>query len=881
MSDESDSGDERDDRYRHQDEKRRGLPKYGRDPQTSAGTTSARAQSWNNFANDKGRSHLIDSKPVGTCEKGSDHPEDEVRKKINHTLKTSPLSNLPPQTSPKRSQLLMCPRLKEGPLQTLLTPPSEPSPPRLGRTIELPVPNNVPTMEEVMDVNVPPLGQRSPGLLAAAHFEKLMDPTLGRAEDSFFAFGAIIVGGGVEQPPYVYQGAAYIHLYGPELDASSNRPTPPPLRRVLDTYEDLFPSRYHLGPDPVPTLDIPRNTPFPDQSVARPSGKVNPPPYGPQKTTVTDGRGRPISMADAIVRLRRIEEEMDSEDSADADTGSMDLEDSDSDDISTSDESYGPLLRRPGTPNPWKGRSRSVPKIAVLDDEMTDRVPPIANNQPKSDESPRMGFTHVDTPFDSLDGLHLCPGSPIILNYPDDFEEDDELTDDAPTNSPLAKDKKVLAESDREDVSKKEALDRIHQSFARLEPYLDILLEHGDQSDVQDFFAKLGLLQIAHDIGAQRLQGIEPDRDYWVKKITAVLEERSTVDTGEVATDLLQLREAWQRGRSFGQEEEKKRQDEEKKPEVKKEAVDESGATPYKTHDWLSDVKHHFQDHDENMKQDEEFYVPKSPVPGNRPPYLLPMPHDPEEFRELRKQVSDLEEDFGSTLDGLRAKVKRMDDQIMEDGCLLTNLRWKFNETRRCEARERECQEVAYNMDDPRGLRRFHARTVIDERLAGARMDLTRLNGEIKVVERRIEATHIDAESIKARLDKMVTLAPDLEGLAKTVEDNHQAYDRELKSLRDDVDSALLILATRDNDSDIAELKQDMATFKKFYGPKTQFALEEHGRNIATLMSCFQYLYQLVYSAYAAGARQENQACATEASSPPHVDPEAKAVEAL
>ncbi|KAF9780455.1 hypothetical protein BJ322DRAFT_1112455 [Thelephora terrestris] len=222
-------------------------------------------------------------------------------------------------------------------------------------------------MEEVMDVNVPPLGQRSPGLLAAAHFEKLTDPTLGRAEDSFFAFGAIIVGGGVEQPPYVYQGAAYIHLYGPELDASSNRPTPPPLRRVLDTYEDLFPSRYHLGPDPVPTLDIPRNTPFPDQSVARPSGKVNPPPYGPQKTTVTDGRRRPVSMADAIVRLRRIEEEMDSEDSADADTGSMDLEDSDSDDISTSDESYGPLLRRPGTPNPWKGTLGTNPSFPAWD----------------------------------------------------------------------------------------------------------------------------------------------------------------------------------------------------------------------------------------------------------------------------------------------------------------------------------------------------------------------------------------------------------------------------------------------------------------------------------------------------------------------------------
>jgi hypothetical protein len=160
-------------------------------------------------------------------------------------------------------------------------------------------------------------------------------------------------------------------------------------------------------------------------------------------------------------------------------------------------------------------------------------------------------------------------------------------------------------------------------------------------------------------------------------------------------------------------------------------------------------------------------------------------------------------------------------------------------------------------------------------------MELTRLNGEIKVVERRIEATHIDAESIKARLDKMVMLAPNLEGLTKTVEDKHQAYDRELKSLQDDVDSALLIIATRDNDSDIANLQQDMATFKKFYGPKTQFALEEHRRNIATLMSCFQYLYQLVYSAYATGAQQENQDCATDASSPPHIDPEAKAVETL
>ncbi|KAF9786651.1 hypothetical protein BJ322DRAFT_1019283 [Thelephora terrestris] len=172
MSEESDSGDERNDRYRHQDEKRWGLPKYGRDPQTSAGTTGAQAQSWNKFANDKGRSHLIDSKPVGTCEKGSDHPEDEVRKKINVNLgiksegvayleNLAPLESTAPDVAKTESTTY-------GPLQTLLTPPSEPSPPRLGRTIELPVPDNVPTMEEVMDVNVPPLGQRSPGLLAAA-----------------------------------------------------------------------------------------------------------------------------------------------------------------------------------------------------------------------------------------------------------------------------------------------------------------------------------------------------------------------------------------------------------------------------------------------------------------------------------------------------------------------------------------------------------------------------------------------------------------------------------------------------------------------------------------------------------------------------------------
>jgi hypothetical protein len=748
-------------------------------------------------------------------------------------------------------------------------------------------------MEEVMDVNVPPLGQRSPGLLAAAHFEKLTDPTLGHAEDSFFAFGAIIVGGGVERPPYVHQGAAYIHLYGPELDASSNLPTPPPLRRILDTYDDLFPSQYHLAPDPVPTLNVPRNTPFPDQWEARPSGEENPPPFGPQRTTIADGRGRPVTMADAIVKLRKIDEELDSDGSVYAE--SMDLEDSDSDltckhngtvhkqqrtNVNlASDESYGPLLRRPVTPNPWKNRSRSVPKIAVLDDELNEPTPPAGNNQPKSEKTPRLGFTHVDTPFDSLDGLHLCPGSPTILNYPEDIEEDDELTDDAPPYSPLAKDK-VLAD-DREDVAKKEALDRVHQNLARLEPYLDILLEHGDQSDVQDFFAKLGLLQIAYDIGAQRLKGIKPDREFWVKRISEVLEERSTVDTGDVAIDLLQLREAWRRGRSYGQDEERKRQDDEKKPQVKEEPMDEFGATPYKTGDWFPDVKHPSQDHDDKMKQDEEFYVPRSPAPGSRPSFYLPKSPNPSEFQDLRKRVSDLEDDFGSTMDGLRAKIKRMDDQIMEDGCLLTELRWKFNETRRCEARERACQEMAYQTDDPRGLRRFHARAAIDERLAGARMDLSRLDGEIRVVESRIEATYIDAESIKARLDKMVTLTPDLEGLAKTVEDKHRAYDRELKSLRDDVDSALLILGTRNTDSEIADLQQDMVTFKKFYGPKTQFALEEHGRNIATLMSCFQYLYQLVYSAYATGARQENQDCATEASSPPHVDPEAKTVEAL
>jgi hypothetical protein len=122
-----------------------------------------------------------------------------------------------------------CPKLKDEPLQTLLTPPLEPSPPKLGHTIELPVPDNIPTMKEVLDINVPPLRQQSPGLLAAAHFEKLTDPTLGHVEDSFFTFGAIIVDGGVKQPPYVHQGAAYIHLYGPELGMNSNHPTPLPL----------------------------------------------------------------------------------------------------------------------------------------------------------------------------------------------------------------------------------------------------------------------------------------------------------------------------------------------------------------------------------------------------------------------------------------------------------------------------------------------------------------------------------------------------------------------------------------------------------------------------------------------------------------------------
>jgi hypothetical protein len=878
--------------------------KSGSDPPASDRKLDADGQGRDSDPSHDETSHSVGLGNSQTCNEGPDDlrnkgekelvnvfriKETELTKEENPATPT-PLAPESAKTESVTNGKCSCgrldvPELTKASVKTDLAPSMRdrpPSPPSRYRIIDLPVPENVPSVDEVVDVDIPPPEERSPGILAAAHITQLPDPTLGPDETSYFAYGAIIVGGGKDQPPFVQRGQAYVRLFTSSLDNLPDRPLPPPAPRVLEACSSIFQGSRNPTPDAHNFLQVPRNTPFDNQPFARATAPVIPPPFDPRQTTAVDEHNRTLTRNEIIERIRRVqqlrvdtpsEDEMDLE--SDVPSKRSPTNDGQAETkhhLASEDGSDVPLLQRPRTPHPMTDVQRSSEIMNDLDTKRYGYT--LVSNEsqdtmPDSPPPPPKVLTCMLPPIATLDPLNLGPDSPKIRYYQDDVE-DDELDDDevmADGRIKFVYTKDIpscdLGESKKTDSkSKKPPIPNdppqqaeIDRNLSFLAPYLDYLQECGDRAEIYQCLASLGLLQIAYDIGTERWHGKEPDREYWGAKISRELEERKYRASKLLASKEKEAEEGLRmRGR-------KKEVDGEgrKRQRVKEEEFDEFGARAYTAGDWFPDVQ--APPYPSNNEEDEGAYVDGNPEPSERSTSDPPSSPEPDDLDDIETRVSMLEDRVYTTTESLKTKIASLEDQVFADGCLLTELQWKVNEAKRADNEHRADQIRMNRRQDPRVTHRYLTRSVTaaEGRSLDTKKVIARISGEIRTLEGKIEDTRAEITSIKGKMDSVLCLAPDIEKLAKIVEENYKIQNKTTAALWDELDS-----------------------LKNVYGPSTLTALKDHSLDIAVLASRFQYLYQVVISAiYSANTRASNQDCATQDSPHPHANPTVKTVSAF
>ncbi|KAF9786161.1 hypothetical protein BJ322DRAFT_1108021 [Thelephora terrestris] len=882
--------------------KRKPTSKSGSDPPASDRKLDANGQ-----GRDSDPSHGETSRSVGlgnswTCNEGPDDLRSQGEKELVNVFRIketeltdeenpatpTPLTPGSAKTESANNGKCSCgrldvPELTRTSVQTELAPSMRdrpPSPPSRYRIIDLPVPENVPSVGEVVDVDIPPPEERSPGILAAAHITQLPDPTLGPDEISYFAYGAIIVGGGKDQPPFVRRGQAYVRLFTSNLDNLPDRPLPPPAPRVLEACSSIFQGSRNPTPDTQVYLQVPRNTPFEDQSVARQSASVIPPPFDPRQTTAVDEHNKTLTRNEIIERIRKVQQlrvDSPSEDEMDLESNTAGKHDpifneqvETEENLASDDESDAPLLQRPRTPHPMANARRSLEIAKDLDAKRHGYTR--VNNEsldtmPDSPPPPPKVLSCLLPPIETLDALNTGPDSPKIRYYQDDIE-DDELDDDevmtdghdrfvntkdipscdlGKSRTTGSKSKKTSTPDDPREQAE------IDRNLSFLAPYLDYLQECGDRAEIFQCLASLGLLQIAYDIGTERWYGKEPDREYWGAKISHELEERKYRASKLLASKEKEAEEGEKmRGRKREVDYEGR-----KKKRVKEEERDEFGNRAYTAGDWFPDVQAPPYPSD-NEEEEEGAYLDKIPGPSERGTSDPPSSPEPDDFEDIATRVSMLEDRVYATTESLKEKITSLEDQVFADGCLLTELQWKINEARRADNEQRADQIRMNRRQDPRVTHRYLTRSVTaaEGRTLDTKKVIARISGEIKTLEGKIEDTRAEITSIKGKMDSVLCLAPDIEKLAKVVEENYKIQNKTTAALWEELDS-----------------------LKNVYGPSTLTALKDHSLDIAVLASRFQYLYQVVISAiYSANARPSNQDCATQDSPHPHVNPTVKTV---
>ena len=843
-----------------------------------------------------------------------------------------------------------CPTLRDRISQQQSSLSTEVSQKPRDRMVDVPVPARGALEEDILGVDLPPLENRSPGILTTAHFSTLTDHTTHRDEECFYAFGATIVGGGKGQTPFAHQGQAYIRFYKTECSSHEESPPPPVPPRVWDARSRVFYDRNDPTTPFYYQAGIPREVSFEDQPTNWMSGARVPSQTRPE-VVITDEKDRSLTMEHAIDKLRGLKNEVepnrgvskeedpmmsDYDDLSCKSLSARSRQDETEEDLASDNditkpmvwgastnlerkrrdqqrrESYKQFLDRRAAMKDTAERSDGEKSMELETDddescEPNSRVPtPEPNKNLASDENspfpcfrssvtpaplPRNPYptpapeanlgrqdegyelvTNQDqtqvlefakkalterrpqTPL--LDPLNLGPDSPKMLYYQDDIEEEEEFEEEedwmssescekgGPPPYDQAKDQDEPEETEGKKITPEDAviLRDLQIGLKDLVPLFDRVLKRGDSREMRQCLTRLGLTQVATDLMNERWRGRQPKLEEWQPKIQSILLERRD----EVEQCLKEM---------GGDEKEgmKEKATEGTKAKVKEEEKEVEKLT-YSPVDWFPDVQAPTYVPENALDNDQEdHYVPESPDPENEDSDYRPASPVSDGLGEVRARIATLEERVDATSDDLKVKLKELESQVFADGCLLAELRWKANEMKKIRPRERADKRRRNRKDNnPRTNHRYHTRSVAaatDEGSANTRRELSRLDEEIKAVDEKRKSMLAEIKTIKAKLEKVLALAPDIERIAKMMDDQRKS--------QEEVNRAL---AT------------ELAALKFSFAPKIGERVADNGYQIGLLNARFQYLNQIVTGILTAWySYSSNQACATETNNPLNV----------
>ena len=156
-------------------------------------------------------------------------------------------------------------------------------------------------------------------------------------------------------------------------------------------------------------------------------------------------------------------------------------------------------------------------------------------------------------------------------------------------------------------------------------------------------------------------------------------------------------------------------------------------------------------------------YVPASLDPNTtREIYILRSP-EPSRLKAVHLVLSELEEKVRISTHDLVERLKTLECQMFEDGCLLTQLKWRQGELKRCENKLESNKKKSNHRNQPPPGHRYQTcsvTSVTEEKLAETRSNITASIDRIWTLERKVYAANLEINQLKSQITDVLALSP-------------------------------------------------------------------------------------------------------------------------
>jgi len=631
-----------------------------------------------------------------------------------------------------------------------------------------------PTLEQETVISVPTDCDRSQGSLTAPHIIRLTDEPGDPGPNLYFAYNATVEFQGVDGQPFAQQGHALVRLYSSSSD-SEYLHDPDDRSRRLRIRLIRYPRSNASTPEqPEISTNIPQSL---ETSAMNPLAT----PFVPKEVSVVNQNGDEMSRQDAIDGLRALKTGVVSESDGGKERKLVDLEESDSDD---SPQYF--RFRRPATPDLEPGEIREEPPR----DEHGRWFRTILRRgrpyQPCSeDERTPSGPTYTQPRPDTAS--HPIDGPPPDLQYPDSEGSSKNLDVDDPMDGNQRRSEGVegvlpsLAainmEGDLERPAKVEKVEMTKESPVDVVyRNLDILSGHlgravgEEKRALMAMLEELGLLQVTYDLAKAKADCREIKVDLWKKTIVDVLRAKQNTAVA-LYTQKLNPSDEERDVEMITHPEPSTppRVPYYTPPESPTKPIPIPVHAPPTPPEWYPDV-------------DVPPYVPNSPDPNDmildEPPYA---PRSPirYELEDVKERLANLESEVAMSTNGLRDRIRDLENTSFTDGNYLTQLKWEVADLKKDEEavksswrkNKRSEKENAPSHRYPTRYSKDHP----DRKLADIHKSIGELTKRIRTLEAKIGETKKEVRAIQEKMAQVLELGPRFEELSRKVEEQRKA----------------------------------------------------------------------------------------------------------